>query len=174
MLKFKKQNKVRKGIISLIFLFMIGACTKNEIVDPFWDIDFDTDISYINNFLYQESNRGNIVDCVFSFDKKTYIKKNDFDAKVNLSLDYPKTVNDQLRIDYSLVAEFKNEEEQQFNQAFYKYFLNLMKSGYGNNFQKETDKNLIHLHWDDEYKISLKVTVIKDINRYMVSVVKEK
>lgn len=169
----KKVNvSVSKMTILFAMILVLFSCQKDELVDPFWEINLKSDISNINNFLYKKSHEGEIIDCVFSFDKKIYIKKEDFDARINTSIDLPKITNNQaLKIDYTIIAEFKNEKTQSFNPAFFNHFLDQMKSSYGTEIQNKTDKNKIHLLWDVENKVRIEASVLKDINLYMISIV---
>ena len=154
-------------------ILLLSSCRSNEFTDPFWNIDICSDINNINEFLYKKSNSGDIVNCVFSFDKELYIKANDFDAKLNLSLEHPRIVNNEMTIYYTIVVEFKNEYEQKFNPEFFNYFVDLMESEFGMKDEEKTEKNTILLNWNTDLNIDLKVSVLKDINMYMVSIIKK-
>lgn len=171
---------IYKRCTAVIHIFMLGvlfllinSCDKNELIDPFWSVDLKADLADINESLYKESKAGKILDCVFSFDKEFYIKGKQLDAKIKASLDHPTLVNDEMKITYSLIAEFKDDNILDFNPDFYEYFKTQMISTYGPVIKENMEENNINLNWKLENKISIKAFVIKDINVYMVSILKK-
>jgi hypothetical protein len=168
----------RRSIYKIIYFALWGlmliflSCEDNKLVDPFWDIDLNSEISTINESLYSRSAKGSIVDCVFSFEQEFYIKRRELDVKVSTSLDHPKRVDRYTKIDYTLVTEFKDDFNQKFNPQFYSYFKSRMSLAYGSVSDEKSDPNTIHLNWKKDSDIIIQVKIIKDINLYMVSIKK--
>lgn len=153
-----------------VWIVCLLSCKQTELKDPFWDININADITTTNNKLYQASKEGEIINCVFSFDKEFIIKNNEFDAKVKSTLNHPKVVNKNLKIDYNLVVEFKNEVTQQFNQAFYNYIVSSMSKSYGD-FQTLVNEPNEKIIVGNEIKgINTRITIIPEINLYMISI----
>lgn len=166
---------VKKHTFLMLFVFvgLLFTCEKQNIVDPFWSLNINSDLPAIRSKLIEESKKGEIVDCVFSFDKVFYVKEGDLDARIKTSLDYPKIVDGDLKINYNLVPEFKGDYDQEFNHNFFKYFENEMISIYGQEFSKVEHNYTIELTWETSSKIKAKASVITNINLYMVSIRKK-
>ena len=164
--------KFRLSIVIYIF-FLINTlnCNKNEIIDPFWDINLNWDKEIIIGRLTESSKFGKITNCVFSFEKVTYINNRDFNAKVTGSLNNPLFEKNALKkLSYSLIAEFKNEQVSQFNPGFYKFFKTKMETNYGGNYNETFKDDNIVLHWslpDNKY---VTVNVLKTINHYTIKI----
>lgn len=155
-----------------VFMLIFFSCEDRKLIDPFWSIDLNSEISTINESLYSRAAKGNIVDCVFSFEQEIYIKSRDLDVKVSTSLDHPKRVDRFIKIDYTLVTEFKDEYNQKFNTQFFNYFKSKMRLAYGSISDERSEPNTIHLNLKKDSNIIVQVKIIKDINLYMVSIKK--
>lgn len=164
-----------KNIISLVTILLIlssiSSCSKNDITDPFWDININWDEEAIKNKLTQDSKSGKIDNCVFSFEKVTYIKNKTFDAKVTSNLSNPIFSGNGLKeLNYYVIAEFKGERVSQFNNDFYTFFKHLMKSQYGNNYEEIFEDDKIILSWEIPDNIIISVIVLKTINHYAIKI----
>lgn len=162
-------------IICLLALFILLLlpvdCTRHNIIDPFWNINLKWDKKILTEKLNEYSHKGQIENCVFSFEKTTYIKNNDFDARIWSSLNYPVFHNNELEsLNYSLVVEFYHEEIQKFNTDFYRFFKLKMTKIYGNDFTENTKNDRIYLTWKIENNITVHATILKDINYYIIKI----
>ncbi|MBN2610371.1 MAG: hypothetical protein JXB00_02340 [Bacteroidales bacterium] len=156
---------------TVIILLITASCNKNEIIDPFWDININWDKSTVTSMLDTETKSGKHLNCVFSFEKEFYIKNKDMDARVKASLSYPVFKQDRLkRLQYSLIAEFKNETIPCFNPNFFEFFKTRMISGYGHPAEEILQEETIKLEWDLKNYITVETTVFKEINHYYISV----
>ena len=148
---------------------MVNGCSNKEITDPFWGINLDWKKDKIVNELSEWSKSGEITNCVFSFEKTTYLKDTSFDARVTCSLNNPQFDKNILKkLSYSLSVNFKNESIAEFNTDFYEYFKKIMKGTYGNSFQESNNDDEIELKWNVNYNKQVNVNILKSLNHYSV------
>ncbi len=165
-------KKKLTAVIAGVCLLSLLSCKKQELVDPFWEINLAWDKKTVTNMLYDNSKRGKIENCVFSFEKEFYVKTKDMDVRVKASLDYPDFRQDFLKLlNYSLIAECKNETIPQFNPVFFQYFKNKMISSFGNISKEYSNGDTINLGWEIENNKIIEATIIKDINNYTVTII---
>lgn len=158
-------------VVVLLLFNILYCCTKNEITDPFWDININWDESTIRNKLTEDSRNGKIDNCVFSFEKIMYIKHKTFDAKVTSNLRNPVFSGTSLKeLKYYVIAEFKNERVSRFNNDFYIYFMQIMKSNYGSNYKEKIVDDEIVIEWNIPNNIVMSVIVLKTINHYTIKI----
>lgn len=168
--KQKKPSKL-KYFILLIFSALTITCSKKDLTDPFWNINLLWDKETVSNTLYTNSLNGNIENCVFSYYKEFYVKTKKMDAQIKASLNNPFFEKNNIKIlDYSLIAQFKNEKTTSFNPYFYEYFINEMTNSYGNNYSTNKDGDTIFLMWNSKKQTTIKVTIFRDINSYNISI----
>lgn len=165
------KRKLKTYLVLVITTIIVVSCKNKDLTDPFWDINLKWDRETLTNMLYDNSRKGNLVNCVFSFDKEFYITSQKIDARIKASLNYPSFErNDIKSLDYSLIVDFKNETITKFNPHFFDYFKKRMISCYGNNYEEYTEDNIINLTWKIENESTIKVTIFRDINCYNVSI----
>lgn len=166
------KNNIVACFLALFTLLLLPVdCTKHNIIDPFWNINLKWDKKILTEKLNEYSHKGQIENCVFSFEKITYVKNDDFDARIRSSLNYPVFHNNELRsLNYSLVVDFFQEEIQKFNPSFYKFFKLKMTKIYGKDFTENTKDDRIYLTWKIENNITVHTTILMDINYYMIKI----
>lgn len=141
------------------------------MVDPFWGINLRWDKETVLNMLYESSINGNIENCVFSFYKVYFITDTKMNARIKATLNNPAFEKNEIKsLDYSLVAQFKNETTAKFNTFFFDYFMTQMSSAYGKKYLENIEGDTIFLTWNNEKGIVIKATIFRDINSYNVSV----
>jgi len=166
---------IKRGIfifctIGIGFILLTG-CTEETFVDPFWKIDLEWDRTTMTEKLDEYSKQGEVVNCVFSFEKVAYVKNDNMDARITGSLAYPVFEKDHLKsINYSLIVEFKNDHSLTFNKDFFKFFKNMMTDNYGNHLDEVDENDRIVLNWNVENNKIVKTTILKEINHYIVNI----
>lgn len=154
----------------ITFLFAL-SCNRNDLTDPFWDINLKWNKETVTNMLYNNSRNGDLVNCVFSFYKEFYVTSRKMNAKIKASLNYPTFERNNIKsLNYSLVVQFKNETISKFNPHFFDYFKKKMTSSYGNDYQEYTEGDKINLTWEIEKGKIIKATIFRDVNSYNISI----
>ncbi|MBN1188000.1 MAG: hypothetical protein JXB49_37340 [Bacteroidales bacterium] len=164
----------KKNILFVILIssfWFLNCCKKQEMTDPFWEINLSWEKDKILKELSEGSKSGEITNCVFSFEKTTYVKDTNFDAKITCSLNNPQFNKNILeKLSYSLTVSFKNEQITQFSPDFYEYFKNVMKSTYGDSLKENYNDDEIVLIWFLHGNKKVNVNILKPINYYSVVV----
>jgi hypothetical protein len=173
-MKLRSRNfneKLKAYLVLVTTIIMVVSCKNKDLTDPFWDINLKWDSETTTNMLYDNSRKGKLINCVFSFDKEFYVKSQKMDARIKASLNYPTFERSNLKsLEYSLVVDFKNETITKFNPYFFAYFKKKMISCYGNNYEEYTEDNTINLTWKIENEKTIKAMIFRDINCYNVSI----
>lgn len=150
---------------------LFSACKGPDIKDPFWDLKLSWNEAAMYKVLNDYTKKGVLENCVFSYDKKFYVKGKNFDARISGSLDRPEFEKDNLKsLNYSLLVEFRNGKPGKFNNDFYTYFKDRMRTSYGVEQEVYNDAGRIQLRWEIGKSTFVHSTIITEINHYFVDI----